>query len=110
MKLKYEVTVEEAHEHRFNDRFGAGCYLRETWRINGDLSRASGPSIILRHPVTGYPAREEFFANNQRHRMHGGPAIVERDPYSGTVTAVQYFEHGDPVPGPNEVTPDGPQF
>lgn len=95
-KEEYKVVEEGDWSLPFSDRYGQGCYVRESWYQNTVLHRTFGPAVTVRHPVSLAVAREEFYRNGQRHR-YGGPAIIVRDPETGCILEARYFEKGREV-------------
>ncbi|MDQ4418843.1 hypothetical protein OOT33_00075 [Sphingobium sp. DEHP117] len=93
---EYVVTVEADPNLRFEDKYGRGSYVRETWRLNGIIHRQHGPAVTIFHPITNRPIQEEYFKDGKRHR-YTGPAIITRDHDTGKIVMAQFFELGQPA-------------
>ncbi|WP_144034194.1 hypothetical protein [Sphingomonas sp. IBVSS2] len=103
MSEEYQVIVEIDKSLPFEDQYGHGCYVRETWRQNSKIDRRFGPAVTIRHPSTFRPIREEFYDAGKRSR-YGGPAVIVYDHATGRVVMTQYFQEG------KEVLPDSPHL
>ena len=102
MPTKYEVTVEPAEEYPYEDQYGVGCCMRETWRLDGKINRFIGPAVTVFHPGTGLPVMQQYYSYG---KLHGMPAVVHSDPYTGKEISRQNYIMGvldtgdNPIPG-----------
>jgi len=100
MTTKYEVTVELAEEYPYEDEYGEGCCMRETWKLDGKVHRFIGPAVTVFHPGTGLPV---FQKNYLYGRPHGDE--VHSSPYTGEELKRQRYIDGvldtgdNPIPG-----------
>lgn len=62
------------------------------WKASGELHRENGPAWIEFDPATGVRVQEQYFEHGQCHRPGRQPAHIQRDPHSGEITKVRYFE------------------
>ena len=69
----------------------SGLLLAEEYLENGLHHREGGPSVIHRDPETGIVTFEEHHVQGLLHRDDDLPAHVRRDPTTGVVTLAEYY-------------------
>ena len=102
-RREYTVIVER--DQKFKDHTASGWYVRETWMQGDRISRAIGPAVTIRHPVTHIAVLEEY--RDEQGRLHNllGPAVTYRNAHSGEIESEKYFEYGVER-GPPELDPE----
>ena len=71
-----------------------GRPLTLIWKKEGVPHCDTGPAWIDFDPETGVHIRETYFKDGKCHRDGRQPARIERDPVSGEITQLRYFENG----------------
>ena len=70
------------------------------WGENGKRHRTDGPAAIQRDPTTGTVTREAWFEDGRRHRTDG-PAVIERDATAGIVTREEWWRDDKQIEPPS---------
>ncbi|KAA3516968.1 hypothetical protein GOZ96_12325 [Agrobacterium vitis] len=74
------------------DDLGRVCEME--WSRRNITHRESGPSRIEINPESGIVCHEVWCFEGEVHRAGGEPAVIDRDPDTGQITRVEFWDMG----------------
>lgn len=90
-EMREIITGSEKHVVSTDTDPATGIILSEEWHNDsGEMDRADGPAAIERDPTTGTVTHEFWWKNDHAHRADGA-AFILRDPETGIVTREKWF-------------------
>lgn len=91
-KMEYQKVRLETDQTILYDEHGRPTHLK--WQKCGQNHRDGGPSWLVINPDTGVHIREHYCVDGRLHRPNRMPAKIHRDPTTGEVEYIAFYENG----------------